>query len=81
MFIMAGLCQENEIALTAESEEGMHCSDCGTKIYNGRCSNCHEELYIFEEQIYKDGMNITLSDKFVKKIESQKQAIAKAEDK
>lgn len=27
-----------------------YCSDCGCKIYDGICSNCHEELYIITNQ-------------------------------
>lgn len=24
----------------------MKCFDCGSKVYNGACTNCHEEIYI-----------------------------------
>ena len=27
-----------------------YCSDCGCRTSNGTCSNCQEELYIFENQ-------------------------------
>ena len=26
-----------------------YCEDCGCKVYNGRCTNCHEELYILDQ--------------------------------
>ena len=29
-----------------------YCENCGCKVYDGRCTNCHEELYI-EEQYYE----------------------------
>ena len=25
------------------------CPDCGCKVYNGRCVNCDEESYIYEQ--------------------------------
>ena len=25
------------------------CEDCGCKMYNGACTNCHEEIYIQEQ--------------------------------
>lgn len=28
----------------------MYCKDCGTKITEGCCPNCHEELYIYKTQ-------------------------------
>lgn len=34
-----------------------HCLDCGTRVYNGKCSNCHEEIFI-EEQYLEQGMPI-----------------------
>lgn len=29
----------------------MTCEDCGCKVYNGHCVNCHEEIYIEEQYI------------------------------
>ena len=26
-----------------------YCEDCGCKVYNGHCVNCHEEIYIAEQ--------------------------------
>lgn len=48
-----------------------NCEDCGTKLLSGVCPNCQEELYIFETQICKDGMNINLSEDFVEKVKEQ----------
>ena len=31
-----------------------YCEDCGCKMFNGFCTNCHEEVYI-EEQYYDIG--------------------------
>lgn len=25
------------------------CEDCGCAVYEGRCTNCHEELYILDQ--------------------------------
>lgn len=44
-----------------------YCEDCGCKVYNGICTNCHEELYI-EDQYYE--LNMPLPDEdseFMKK--------------
>lgn len=32
-----------------------HCEDCGCAVYSGRCTNCHESLYILD-QYYEQGM-------------------------
>lgn len=29
-----------------------YCDDCGCKVFNGACVNCHEEIYIQEQ--YED---------------------------
>ena len=34
-----------------------YCPDCGCRMYNGACTNCHEEIYI-EEQYYDLGMEV-----------------------
>jgi hypothetical protein len=33
------------------------CEDCGCRIYNGHCVNCHEETFI-AEQYRNEGMNV-----------------------
>lgn len=31
-----------------------HCDNCGERVYNGACVNCHEEVYIQEQYIDLD---------------------------
>lgn len=38
-----------------------YCEDCGCKVYNGRCTNCHEELYILDQYL-ELGMELPLED-------------------
>jgi hypothetical protein len=45
------------------------CNDCGTKLSNGTCPNCQEELYIFENQ-YED-LPEQLSNEFTDKVRGQ----------
>lgn len=28
-----------------------YCNDCGCKVYNGHCVNCHEETYIERQYV------------------------------
>lgn len=45
-----------------------HCEDCGCKVYNGACTNCHEAVYI-EQQYYDLDMDINeCSDSFKNEI-------------
>lgn len=45
-----------------------YCEDCGCKVYNGRCVNCHEELYIMDQYI-EQGMQLPSDDSdFMKKV-------------
>ena len=48
-----------------------NCPDCGTKLSNGICPNCHEESHIMINQIMADGMDITVSDEFAEKVREQ----------
>lgn len=51
------------------------CENCGCKVYNGRCTNCHEELYILD-QYYELGMQLPPEDSdFMQKAEKAKQEI------
>ena len=34
-----------------------YCPDCGCRMYNGACTNCHEEIYI-EEQYWDLEMEV-----------------------
>lgn len=45
------------------------CEDCGTKLDNGICPNCSEELYIYREQ-YEYLPNY-ISDEFMDKVKEQ----------
>ena len=31
-----------------------YCEDCGCKMFNGACTNCHEEIYIEEQNMSND---------------------------
>lgn len=46
------------------------CSDCGTRMYDGTCPNCQEELYIFETQ--GEYLPANLSDEFQDKVADQR---------
>lgn len=48
----------------------MYCEDCGCKVYNGHCVNCHEETYIMEQDMSNDE-HVSFSDEFLKKISEQ----------
>jgi len=48
-----------------------YCEDCGCKVYSGRCTNCHEELYILD-QYYEQGMELPdENSNFMKKVNKQ----------
>lgn len=52
-----------------------HCEDCGCKMYKGRCTNCHEELYILD-QYQEQGMKLPKEDsEFMKKVTEQQKQI------
>ena len=47
------------------------CEDCGSAVYSGRCTNCHEELYILDQYI-DQGMELPSEDtEFMKKVSHQ----------
>lgn len=46
------------------------CPDCGCKMYNGACVNCHEETYIYQQHLEEPCC--ALSDKFLEAVEIQK---------
>ena len=54
----------------------MTCEDCGCKIYDGICSNCHEELYISEYQT--EFIDFPLSDEFLEKVKESRQILKEA---
>lgn len=47
-----------------------YCEDCGCRIYNGVCSNCNEELYIYENQY--GFMEKPISKEFMEKVKDQR---------
>lgn len=47
------------------------CEDCGCRVYNGRCVNCHEELIILDQYIEQD-MDLPDEDsEFMQKVRDQ----------
>jgi hypothetical protein len=47
-----------------------YCEDCGCKMSGGICSNCHEELFIMENQ--SEFIDFPLSEEFLQKADKQK---------
>ena len=52
-----------------------YCEDCGSKVYDGRCTNCHEELYILDQYIELDMTPPDESTEFMKKVKEQNKQI------
>lgn len=48
-----------------------YCEDCGCKVYNGRCVNCHEELYIFDQYLEQDMEVPPIESEFMQKVIQQ----------
>ena len=42
----------------------MNCKDCGCKMYDGFCTNCHEEIFIQDQYIE---LNEDVPESIVKK--------------
>ena len=52
-----------------------YCEDCGCRVYNGHCVNCHEETYIMEQDMGNDE-HTYFSDEFTEKLKiQQKEAV------
>lgn len=49
-----------------------HCENCGTRISNGLCPNCHEEAFIVETQ--GEFLPDDLSEEFLCKVVEQREA-------
>lgn len=47
-----------------------YCENCGCRVYNGKCVNCHEETYIYEQNEANDEQ-ICFSEEFMKKVVEQ----------
>lgn len=53
-----------------------YCEDCGCKVYNGACTNCHEELYIMDQYYNaEEDLNYPFSDEFVDKVKEQREEV------
>lgn len=48
----------------------MYCENCGCKVYNGHCVNCHEERYIYEQSQSNDEPT-SFSNEFLDKVREQ----------
>lgn len=48
-----------------------HCEDCGCKMYSGRCTNCHEELYILDQYYELDMALPDEESEFMKRVNKQ----------
>lgn len=55
----------------------MTCEDCGTRLSDGICPNCHEELYIFETQAE---FLPPLSDEFAAQVKEQRAEVTRRKD-
>lgn len=51
------------------------CLDCGSRLNNGRCSNCHEELIINDDQMGEDPMPV--SNDWKEKVKQQREIVKK----
>lgn len=45
-----------------------YCEDCGCRVYDGRCANCHEELYILDQYYELDMPLPDENSDFMKKV-------------
>lgn len=51
------------------------CESCGSKVYSGKCVNCHEELYILDQYIDQDMTIPNEKTEFMKKVREQQSEI------
>jgi len=53
-----------------------YCEDCGCKVFSGRCTNCHEELYI-QDQYFELDMKLPPEEtEFMKAVRKQEKEVA-----
>ena len=52
-----------------------HCEDCGTRLSDGVCPNCQEELFIFDEQ--NEYLPEQISDEFISLVNEQREQLKK----
>lgn len=53
-----------------------YCADCGCRTYNGACTNCHEEIFI-QQQNDMNAEPIIFSDEFMHKVADHERKIRK----
>lgn len=57
------------------TSKATYCEDCGCKVFDGRCTNCHKELYILD-QYDELGMPYPSEDtEFMKKVRKQQDEV------
>lgn len=56
--------------------ENNYCEDCGCKVYNGRCVNCHEELYILDQYDELEMPRPKDDTEFMQKVYEQQKQVA-----
>ena len=58
-----------------------YCDNFGCKMYSGRCTNCHEELYILDQY---DELNMEYPDEdseFMQKVREQQKDVSENSNK
>lgn len=55
------------------NQQVRHCDDCGTRLADGLCPNCHEELFIVTTQAAD--IEGPWSREFAAKIDAQRRAL------
>ena len=63
---------ENRLEENCMTKNDKYCENCGCRMYGGICSNCQEELYIFENQ--SADIDFPLSDEFMQKVKEQRKS-------
>jgi len=53
-----------------------HCEDCGCKVFSGRCTNCHEELYILDQYDELDMPRPDDETDFMQKVYNQQKQVS-----
>lgn len=51
-----------------------YCEDCGCRVFHGACTNCHEEIYI-EQQNMSNDEPISFSDEFMDRLTEVKEEV------
>lgn len=52
-----------------------YCDDCGSKVFSGKCTNCHEELFIVDQYIELEMELPSEDSEFMKKVEKQQKEV------